>query len=95
MFRKTFEPFHLKICNVFGKRNGKCYSQSFLKPLKIVDVYCSTLEVWLNNLFSLGQVVNVPLLSFSKAESQLLPCRTAVSALYLMQNQHLYLKSTC
>lgn len=58
--------------------------KGFLKPPKITKIYCSTVEVWLNNLFSLG---HVPLLSFSKAELQLLSCRTALSALQLMQNQ--------
>lgn len=52
--------------------------KGFLKPLKITKIYCSTVEVWLNNLFSLG---HVPPLLFSEAELQFMSCRTALSAL--------------
>lgn len=88
MFRKNVDPLHLKMCNICSKRltvrTVSVVVKGFLKPPKITKIYCSTVGVWLNNLFSLG---HVSLLLFSKAESQFMSCRTALSALYLIQNQ--------
>jgi len=58
MFRKPLGPLCFKISNIFGKINVKCCTQRFLKPPKITRASCSTVEMWLNCLFSSGQFVN-------------------------------------